>query len=410
MRAGQIGLVIGILGLSGDFAAAEQLPPVEADVIENVSETGFQTWVRDFRARALAAGIAPATFEAAFAGVHLDEGIVTKDRNQNEFSKQIWDYLDTAVSEQRVENGKQALTRQNRVLTAIEERYRVDKEVVAAIWGLESAYGSYRGTTPVIEALAVLAYDGRRAGFFETQLIAALRILEHGDVTLDRFTGSWAGAMGHTQFMPTSWAEYAVDFQGDGKRDIWSDDPADALASTASYLERHGWVAGQPWGMEVTLPEGFDYRLTGERVKKPVESWTSLGVRDIDGGAIADHGLASILLPAGWQGAAFMIFENFHVLEKYNTADAYVIAVGSLSDRLKGGPPIRHGWPRDDRALSGDEKREMQRLLTEKGFDPVGIDGIMGPNTIQAVRLFQASRGMVQDGYGSLEILTLLRE
>jgi membrane-bound lytic murein transglycosylase B len=403
-------LLAAIAALIGAAAAvAEQLPPVETEAVSVGSEQGFRDWVRDFRPRAVAEGISGATFDAAFSGVHFDEGIVTRDRNQTEFSKQIWDYLDTAVSEDRVALGRKALRANAALLDEIEARYGVEREIVVAIWGLESAYGSFRGSTPVVEALATLAYDGRRGRFFEAQLVAALKILEAGQVPLAEFRGSWAGAMGHTQFMPTSWQAHAVDFRGDGRRDIWSDDPTDALASAAAYLAANGWTTGLPWGLEVRLPEGFDYGQTGERIRKPVSAWTEAGVRDTAGGVIADRGLSSILLPAGHRGAAFLIFSNFQVIETYNTADAYVIAVGHLADRLKGGGPILGAWPREDRALTGAEKREMQALLAAKGFDPGGVDGIMGPNTIQAVRLYQASLGLVPDGYGSLAILERLR-
>jgi membrane-bound lytic murein transglycosylase B len=222
-------------------------------------------------------------------------------------------------------------------------------------------------------------------------------------------TGSWAGAMGHTQFIPTSYLAHAVDFTGDGRRDIWSDDPTDALASTAAYLANAGWQTGRPWGIEVTLPAGFDYGETGERVKKPVADWQALGVRTAEGGPLPDHGPASVLLPAGAQGAAFLIFANFQVIEKYNTADAYVIGIGHLADRIAGGPPIRAAWPRQDRALKFDERVELQQRLATAGFDPGAADGKIGPNTIAAVRAFQRSIGAVPDGYASLEILQKLR-
>lgn len=222
-------------------------------------------------------------------------------------------------------------------------------------------------------------------------------------------TGSWAGAMGHTQFIPTSYLAYAVDFTGDGRRDIWADDPSDALASSAAYLARSGWRKGQPWGMEVTLPMGFDFGLTGERVTKSAADWAALGVRDADGRKPGDHGPASILMPAGARGAAFMIFPNFHAIERYNAADAYVIAVGHLADRIAGGGPIRAAWPRDDRALVFAERRELQERLTKAGFDTGGADGKVGPNTIAAIRAFQRSVGMIPDGYASLDILRRLR-
>lgn len=369
----------------------------------------FQRWIVRFKSKAMRQGISSTTYDRAFQGVSYNEDIIKKDRNQSEFTKQIWEYLDSAASDTRVKNGKKALRENKRVLDQIEARYGVDKEVVVAIWGLESAYGSYRGDEPLIESLATLAYDGRRGRFFESQLIAALKITQAGDVAPRRMTGSWAGAMGHTQFIPTSYLAYAVDFDGDGKRDIWSNDPTDALASTAAYLARFGWTKGQPWGVEVKLPSGFNYGLTGERIKKSTSEWMALGVRDMSGKKVPNHGSASVLLPAGAQGAAFLIFDNFHVIERYNTADAYVIGVGHLSDRIEGGPPIRSGWPRGDRPLRFSEKSEMQKRLTAAGYDTQGVDGIIGPNTIAAIRRFQASQGMVPDGYASYEILRRLQ-
>jgi membrane-bound lytic murein transglycosylase B len=293
--------------------------------------------------------------------------------------------------------------------SASSARYRVEAEVVAAIWGLESAYGARRGSTDIIAAMATLAHDGRRRDFFEAQLIAALQILQSGDVAPREMVGSWAGAMGHTQFMPTSYLEHAQDFDGDGRRDIWSDDPTDALASTAAYLRNFGWTYGQPWGVEVRLPDGFDYALTGERTRRGAGFWRRQGVTLADGSRVPDHGDASILLPGGSEGVALMIFDNFRVIERYNPADAYVIGVGHLSDRIIGGPAFRAGWPRGDRALSGDERRELQRRLTAAGFSTGGVDGIIGPNTQDAVRGFQRSVGVVPDGYASLSLLQRLR-
>jgi lytic murein transglycosylase len=371
--------------------------------------TGLQDWITGFRARALTAGISAGVFDGAMVGLtHLPD-VIRRDRNQNEFTKTIWDYLDTATSDDRVAGGVRALAKHADLLARIEAAYGVDKEVVVAIWGLESAYGAVRGDMRTLEALATLAYDGRRDAFFETQLLAALQILQAGHTTPDRMVGSWAGAMGHTQFMPTSFQTFAVDFTGDGRRDIWGDDPADALASTAAYLAKNGWTKGQLWGLEVRLPDGFDYGQTGERVKKPVAEWQALGVAPWAGGELPDHGIASVLLPGGARGAAFLIFANFQVIETYNTADAYVIAVGHLADRIGGGGAIQAGWPRDLRALTLPERIELQERLTGAGFDAGGVDGKIGPLTIAAVRAFQRSVGLVADGYPSLDILTRLR-
>jgi membrane-bound lytic murein transglycosylase B len=295
------------------------------------------------------------------------------------------------------------------VLAEIEAKYGVEAEVVTAVWGLESSYGSFRGDIPIVEALATLAFDGRRGRFFEQQLIAALKIIQSGDVRPGDMRGSWAGAMGHTQFIPTSYLAYAVDFRGDGRRDIWSDDPTDALASTAAYLKNFGWTKGQPWGVEVRLPRGFDYSQSGVKTKKSPTQWAAMGVRDVNGARVPNHGRASILLPAGARGVAFMIFDNFHVIERYNTADAYVIGVGLLSDRISGAGSLKAKWPRSDRNLAFREKQEMQRLLTRKGFNTQGVDGIIGPNTVRAIRSFQSSVGMIPDGYASYEVLKRLR-
>ncbi|MDW3223564.1 MAG: lytic murein transglycosylase [Paracoccaceae bacterium] len=386
------------------------LPTAPIPAVSNaVANHGFALWVKGFQPRASAAGIRKDTLRAAFDGVQYDPDVIKRDRNQSEFTKTIWDYLDSAASNTRIANGKSALQAHARKLDAIEKRFGVEKEVVVAVWGLESAYGTFRGKNDIVQSLATLAYDGRRGAFFEEQLIAALEILQNGDTSPRNMTGSWAGAMGHTQFIPTSYLDYAVDFTGDGRRDIWSDDPSDALASTAAYLSRFGWVTGQPWGVEVQLPQGFDFTLANRKTTKSPRQWARLGVVDMAGRSVPNHGKAAILLPAGSQGAAFMIFKNFSVIERYNTADAYVIGVGHLSDRIKGGPAIKARWPRDDRALTFAERQEMQRRLTRAGFSTKGVDGKIGPKTIDAVRGFQRSQGLTPDGYASLNLLKRLR-
>lgn len=416
-----VSLVIGsvVAAVASAGAPTQSLRPVLRPLAEALdaqkpieiaaSTKGLQRWIKRYKSRALKAGISASVFDQAFRGVQYNAAIIKKDRNQNEFTKTIWDYLDSAASDARIKNGKAALSKHNAKLQKIENRYGVDKEVVVAIWGLESAYGTFKGSTPVIEALATLAYDGRRGDFFEEQLTAALSILQNGDVTVLNMKGSWAGAMGHTQFMPTSFQSYAVDFTGDGKRDIWSGDPTDALASTAAYLKHFGWKKNQPWGVEVTLPKGFDYASANrENLKNPSE-WARLGIKDMRGRPVPNHGKASILLPAGAQGAAFMIFKNFDVIEHYNTADAYVIGVGHLADRIQGGPAIQGNWPRGDRALTYKERIELQKRLTKAGFDTQKIDGKIGPLTIAAVRGYQRSEGMIPDGYASLTLLKSLR-
>ena len=386
--------------------------PQEANLTEiqlSTSNPRFALWVKAFRKRALSRGISAKIFDRAFRGVKYDPAIIKKDRNQSEFTKQIWDYLDSAASPVRVKNGQAALRKHNRIFEKVEAHYGVEKEVVAAVWGLESAYGAQRGDIDVIGALATLTFDGRRGKFFEQQLMAALKILQNGDVTPRQMKGSWAGAMGHTQFIPTSYQAFAQDFDGDGKRDIWSSDPTDALASTAAYLAKAGWRKGQPWGVEVVLPKGFNYGLASRKNMRNPSDWAAMGVRASSGGKVPNHGKASILLPAGSSGAAFMIFNNFAVIERYNKADAYVIGVGHLSDRLAGGPEIQASWPRGYAPLSFKQKKQMQRRLIRKGFDLEKVDGIIGPNTINAIRAFQLSVGATPDGYPSQKFLKLLK-
>jgi lytic murein transglycosylase len=407
MKQARVWVLAAAFAMAGHAAVAADQATVETSVAE--FDAGLQTWIAGFRARALEAGISPDVFDAALKDVRYNADVIRRDRNQSEFTKTIWEYLETATSDLRIENGKKALAGQRAALEQIEAQYGVDKEVVVAIWGLESAYGTFRGSDSVITSLASLAYDGRRQAFFEAELMDALHILQRGDTSPDQMTGSWAGAMGHTQFMPSSFQLYAVDFTGDHKRDIWSDDPRDALASTAAYLKHFGWTMGQPWGVEVRLPGVFDYLLADRNVLKSSAEWAGLGVVDMGGAAVADHGPASILLPGGAEGAAFMIFSNFEVIERYNTADAYVIGIGHLSDRIAGGAAFQQGWPVQDRALTFDERIELQTRLTALGFDTVKIDAKIGPLTINAVRNFQVSQGLAPDGYASPRLLDRLR-
>ena len=389
--------------LASPLVAQTSLP----DGLRN--NAGLQDWITVFRPKALEAGIAADTFDTAMSDVTFTPKVVERDRNQSEFTKTIWDYLETAVSDLRISNGRAALKRQNEALSAIQSQFGVPAEIITAIWGLESAYGTFRGSNPVLNSMASLAYDARRAAFFEQQVIAALTILQSGDTDRGNLKGSWAGAMGHTQFMPGSFIDHAVDWDGDGKRNIWGDDPRDALASAAAYLKANGWVTGQPWGVEVKIPDGFDYLLANRDVTKSPMEWAELGVLDTKGTAVTDYGPASILLPVGAKGAAFMVFKNFEVIETYNTADAYVIAVGHLADRIGGAGPLTGDWPLEDRALSYDERIELQTELTAQGFDTQKIDAKIGPLTVNAVRAWQVSQGEVPDGYASPRLLERLR-
>ena len=368
----------------------------------------FDQWLAGFRDQARAEGISEATLARALDGLRYRPRVIELDGSQPEFVRPIWQYLDTAVSNARVTQGRDKLAANRSAADRAEADYGVPAEVLTAIWGIESNYGQNFGDFSTLEALATLAYDGRRRDFARGELMAALEIIDAGDITPQRMKGSWAGAMGHTQFIPSSFVAYAKDGDGDGRRDIWASIP-DVMASTANYLDRAGWRQGEPWGVEVRLPEGFDLSRARRSLTRSPAAWAAEGIRDMAGRPVPNHGKASILLPAGGAGAAFMIFDNFGVIERYNKADAYVIGVGHLADRIAGGKAIQGKWPRGDRALTFEERIELQQRLTAAGFDTEGIDAKIGPLTVEAVRQYQKSQGLVPDGYASLSVLKRLR-
>jgi membrane-bound lytic murein transglycosylase B len=369
-----------------------------------VANPGFDAWVQNFRPHALAKGVSASTYDAAFRASGFIPGVIEKDRNQTEFTRTTEDYLAIAASDERLTMGRQVLAQQIGTLREIEARYGVAPHVVAAFWGLESFFGTRRGTVPVISALATLAYDGRRGAFFQQQLVAALKILQNGDVSPQGMTGSWAGAMGHTQFIPTSYLGFAVDFRGDGRRDIWSDDPTDALASTAAYLSKNGWTHGRPWGQEVTLPSGFNTGLAGRGRGR--SDWADLGVRGVNGGLAG--GAASLLLPGGANGPAFLLYRNFNVILRYNNAENYALGIGHLSDRLNGAGPLRASFGPDAQGMTLQDRQLLQRKLTAAGFDTQGSDGVIGAKTIAAVSDFERARGLPVTGQPSLALLAML--
>ncbi len=389
----------------GRVSQGQSFAPRAADpVLQAVPNAGYDDWVAGFRSRALGNGISEGTYDAAFSNAGFLPGVVERDRNQTEFTRTLEDYLAIAASEERLTKGRAAVQTYGGVLAEVEGRYGVEAPVVAAVWGLESFFGERRGTVPVISALSTLAFDGRRGAFFESQLIAALKILQNGDVSPAGMTGSWAGAMGHTQFIPTSYLAYAVDFRGDGRRDIWADDPTDALASTGAYLANSGWTRGQPWGVEVRLPDGLSGPF-GRGSTQSVGQWMAAGVRDMNGGQVPDHGAASVIIPAGRNGPAFLTFRNFTVITRYNNAENYVIGVGHLSDRLRGGGPVRGAFPPDAQGMTIADRQALQRGLTAAGFDTEGADGVIGAKTRAAISAYQASRGLPVTGEPSLVLL-----
>jgi len=388
-------------------AQAQQEVPV-LPPIDSYTAQGLEVWRDSFRLRAVAQGIPEHVFEYAFADLKLLPDVIDRDRRQDEFTRTIWDYLDRAVSEDRIAHGRKALKKHGDTLAAIESRFGVDRHVVLAIWGLESAYGAVRGDIPTVSALASLAYEGRRATFFESELIALLQSMAEDKVKPEQLFGSWAGATGHTQFMPSSYRALAVDFSGGDAPNIWDDDPTDALASTAAYLAKSGWKTGLPWGVEVRLPANFDYEIAGNRTQRPRSAWAAMGVAPADGRDLPDAWMA-LILPAGARGPAFLVTDNFAAIETYNRADSYVIAVGHLSDRLQDGKPFVQEWPRDLRVLTVDERKSMQQALFDMGLYGGEADGKIGPLTLAAIKGLQRQKGRIPDGYASTEVLDLLK-
>lgn len=378
------------------------------------ADAAFQNWVAQYQAQARRAGINDAVLAQAFSGVTApDESVLRSARYQPEFVRPIWEYLDSAVSSRRIANG-QAMLREHAVaLDRIEEATGVSKYIVVAIWGMESSYGAVLENPnivkPVIRSLATLAYaDENRRRFGSEQLLAALQILQRGDTTADQMYGSWAGAMGHTQFIPTTYLAHSADFDGDRRSDIWQNVP-DALYSTANYLRASGWVPGHTWGYEVRIPQGFDWRLADETTQRTLAQWQQMGiVRTRDRSFPRPGDQAKLVAPAGAGGPAFLMLRNFDVIKRYNNATSYALAVGHLADRLKGFGGFQSGWPRNLQPLTRAQVEQLQTLLNQRGFSTGGVDGRIGPNTRGAIRAFQASIGQVPDGYASTDLLARL--
>jgi membrane-bound lytic murein transglycosylase B len=370
----------------------------------------FGQWIERFWPTARAAGIKRETYDRAFKDMTPDPKVIEAANFQPEYKKPIGEYVDRVVSDKRVTGGKQKLEENKALLDILEKRYGVDRTIIVAIWGVESNYGTQPGDMNVIRSLATLAYYNTKAGFARQQLITALKILQRGDISVEAMNGSWAGAMGHTQFIPTTYQSYAVDYDGDGKRNIWNDVP-DALASTASYLRHSNWQPGQTWGYEVTLPKGLNPKKYSERTLKSIAAWEKVGIRRVNGEPFPRPGdKAGLYAPAATAGPAFLVLNNFRSILRYNNATSYALGVGHLSDRLKGYGPFVKPWPTDENHLSLDQRVELQRLLVAKGLLVGDTDGIIGPATLEAVKTFQRGKGMPVDGFPSRTILEMLRK
>jgi lytic murein transglycosylase len=380
------------------------------DGAEDVAvQEGFARWVKNFRATARAAGIDEATLDLAFGDVHYLPRVVELDRAQPEFTRTVWDYLDSAVSSQRVALGQDKLWQFRAPADAAAARYGVPPNILVAIWGVESNYGGNYGSISTIDALATLGFEGRREDWARGQLLAALKILQNGDIDRAQMIGSWAGAMGQTQFLPSVFLAYAVDADGDGRRDIWGS-MADVLASTGNFLARSGWQADQPWGVEVELPPGFDVGRADASVRQSTAEWVAAGVRSMGGAPLPEFADGAILLPAGARGPAFLVGPNFRAILRYNNSVSYALAVGLLAQRLTGGPGVLAPWPRDLPALTRSQLLELQTALNRHGFDSGTPDGMMGPATRDAIRRYQRSGGLPADGYPTLDLLERLQE
>jgi len=367
----------------------------------------FNACLRDVRAEAANRGIRAQTFEQALAGIEPDQTVLDAMDNQPEFKQPIWDYLAVLVDEQRIAEGRAKFEEWAAVLADVEKKFGVDRHAVVAIWGVESDYGKVRGGRPLVRSLATVSCFGGRQRFFRGELIATLRILQDGDVPAELLVGSWAGAFGQTQFMPSTFQKVAVDFDGDGRRDIVGSVP-DALGSAAHYLKRAGWESGRPWGYEVRLPAGYR-GPSGRQTRQPLAEWSRLGIRRIDGGALSGEGAAALLLPAGAGGPAFIVFRNYHAIYSYNAAESYALAIAHLSDRLRGQGPFVTPWPTDDPGLSRAERRELQQRLIDRGYDVGAADGAIGPRTRAAIEAFQQAAGLPVDGRAGQRVLKAVK-
>ena len=389
--------------LSTALVASSFLGSAHAD------EAAFASCLAGLRADAQAKGVSGATYDTHTAALAPDMAVIDFLDAQPEFVTPIWDYLAALVDDERVADGRAMLAEWAPVLARVEAEYGVDAATVVAVWGVESNYGRNFGSRPLLTSLSTLSCFGRRQSFFRGEFFTTLKIIQDGHVAPERLTGSWAGAFGHTQFMPSTFMRLAVDFDGDGRRDLVDSVP-DALASTANFLKRAGWRGDLPWGFEVSLPQGMDVSGAGRRNKQPISAWAARGVRRIDGAPMpAAATPAGLLLPAGKDGPAFLVTRNFDAVYSYNAAESYGLAIAHLSDRLRGGAPFATPWPTDDPGLSRAERRELQQLLIARGHDIGEADGMIGARTREALKLEQAALGLAADGRAGQRVLQALR-
>ncbi|WP_083898980.1 lytic murein transglycosylase [Robiginitomaculum antarcticum] len=388
--------------MSSANTAANDVRGSEVKIInpDTTPQVKFDAWKADFTNRALAKGYDPALVIAVIAPAELREDAIASNDSQPEFTKPVWSYIDNAMNERRLNGGMAQLTAHEQMFNNIERDFGVDRHTLTAIWGLESAYGDIQGNYDAISALASFAFDGRRQKFGETQLFAILDLLANRKVRQDQLVSSWAGAMGMTQFIPSTFRDYAVDYNADGNIDLWNS-PEDALASAANYLSKSGWRRGEPVMTEIIFAPDFNFALSDGR-KMTVSEWRALGVSPVGGGAFTSSYAnmpARLYVPAGSRGPAFLTFKNFDAIKRYNNSSSYVTGITSLATGLSGQRLISRPWPKDDKPLSLSQKKNMQTALTALGYDTQGVDGQIGPNSRKAIRAWQAANGLAADGY-----------
>ena len=387
-------LVLCSLALGAVLTAA----PAHAD---------FGSCIGSLKAAAATSGVSARTLAVTFSGLEPDPKVLDLQKQQPEFKTPVWDYVDGLVDDDRVADGKAAMARESRALARAEAQYGVPRTMLAAIWGVESNFGQEMGKRPLVQSLTTLSCMGDRANYFRSELMATLKIIDRGDVPPEKLNGSWAGAFGQTQFMPSTFLRLAVDFEGDGRRDIVDSAP-DALASTANYFVHSGWRRGIGWGFEVKLPENYS-GPSGRKAKQSMAFWASHGLTRIDGRPLGE-GEAGLLIPAGRQGPAFLVTRNFDVVYSYNAAESYTLAACILSDRLAGGRGIVTPWPTDDLLLSREGRKELQALLQKLGYDIGGDpDGHVGTKSKAAIADFQQRVGLEVNGRPSVKVLAALK-
>lgn len=416
-------LVVGSLFLAASQANAELIIngqrvtstnlPSAASSPNYASQNNFQSCLANLRSQAMAKGVSSASYERYTQNLTPDYSVIERLNYQPEFSTPIWDYLSGLVDEERVQLGRQKLQQHREVLDRVAARYGVPAETVVAVWGVESNFGDISGKYPLLQALGTLSCEGRRQSYFRGEFFTTMKLLQRGDVREDQLKGSWAGAFGHTQFMPSTYDELAVDFDGDGRRDLVSSIP-DALASTANFLSKRGWQTGQPWGFEVKIPPAMSTSNEGRRNKKSLSSWINQGVVRADGSPLIQGNLsassqAGLLAPAGPNGPVFLVFKNFDAIYSYNAAESYALAIAHLSDRLQGKGSFMATWPTDDPGTSRSERREIQQFLLNRGYDIGAVDGLIGDKTRQAIRQEQQRLGLSPTGRAGQQILRAFR-